>query len=122
MSPRRPFGGLESDVLAVLDAADATMTAAEVRAGLGENLAYTTVVTVLGRLAGKGLVLRERDGRVHRYSIVRDPAEVTAWRMRRLLDADENRAAALTRFIDDLSDEDEQLLLDLFRDNGRGRE
>lgn len=122
MSPRRPFGGLESDVLAVLDAADATMTAAEVRAGLGENLAYTTVMTVLGRLAGKGLVLRERDGRVHRYSIVRDPAEVTAWRMRRLLDADENRAAALTRFIDDLSDEDEQLLLDLFRDNGRGRE
>ena len=122
MSPRRPFGGLESDVLAVLDAADATMTVAEVRAGLGENLAYTTVMTVLGRLAGKGLVLRERDGRVHRYSIVRDPAEVTAWRMRRLLDADENRAAALTRFIDDLSDEDEQLLLDLFRDNGRGRE
>jgi predicted transcriptional regulator len=121
MSPRRPFGGLESDVLAVLDAADAAMTAADVRAGLGENLAYTTVMTVLGRLAGKGLVLRERDGRVSRYSIVRDPAEVTAWRMRRLLDADENRAAALTRFVDDLSDEDEQLLLELFRDNGRGR-
>jgi predicted transcriptional regulator len=121
MSPRRPFGGLESEVLAVLDAADRTMTAADVRAGLGENLAYTTVMTVLGRLAGKGLVLRERDGRVHRYSIVRDPAEVTAWRMRRLLDADENRAAALARFVDDLPDEDEQLLLELFRDHGRGR-
>jgi predicted transcriptional regulator len=120
MSPRRPFGGLESDILAVLDAADGTMSVAGVRAALGEKLAYTTVMTVLGRLADKGLVLRERDGRAHRYSIVRDPADVTAWRMRRLLDADENRAAALARFVGDLSDEDEQLLLELLHDNDRG--
>jgi predicted transcriptional regulator len=120
MSPRRPFGGLESDILAVLDAADETMSAAAVRAALGEKLAYTTVVTVLGRLADKGLVLRERDGRAHRYWMVRDPAEVTAWRMRRLLDSDDNRAAALARFVGDLSDEDEQLLLELLRDNERG--
>jgi predicted transcriptional regulator len=120
MSPRRPFGGLESDILAVLDAADGTMSATGVRAALGEKLAYTTVLTVLGRLAGKGLVLRERDGRAHRYQIVRDPADVTAWRMRRLLDSDGNREAALARFVGDLSDEDEQFLLALLRDNDLG--
>jgi predicted transcriptional regulator len=118
MSPRRPFGGLEAEILAVLTAADDSMSAAEVRAALGEDLAYSTVVTVLGRLADKGLVLRVRAGRAHRFSVVRDPAEVTAWRMRRLLDSDDNRAAALVRFVGDLSDDDERLLLEVLRDNG----
>ena len=113
MNSRRPFGGLESEILDVLAAATGPMSAADVRARLGDGLAYTTVMTVLGRLADKGLVLRERDGRAHQYTAVRDPAEVTAWRMRRLLDADDNRAAALARFVGDLSDEDEQLLLSL---------
>ncbi|MEV6850293.1 BlaI/MecI/CopY family transcriptional regulator [Actinoplanes sp. NPDC051411] len=121
MSERRPFGGLESEILAVLDTAAGALSVAEVRAGLGEGLAYTTVVTVLSRLAGKGLVVRRRDGRAHRYSIVRDPAEVTAWRMRRLLDSDRNRSAALARFVGDLSDDDEQLLLEVLRENRRGR-
>jgi predicted transcriptional regulator len=121
MSSRRPFGGLESEILAVLNKADGTLTAAEVRTELGEDLAYTTVMTVLGRLADKGLVQRERDGRAHRYAVVRDPAEVTAWRMRRLLDADGNRAAALAHFVDDLSDEDEQLLLQALNEATRNR-
>jgi predicted transcriptional regulator len=121
MSPRRPFGGLESEILAVLTAAHETLSAAEVRAVLGEDLAYSTIVTVLGRLADKGQVLRVRAGRAHRFSVVRDPAEVTAWRMRRLLDSDENRTAALVRFVGDLSDDDERLLLELLRDNGDER-
>ena len=122
MSPRRPFGGLESEILEVLAAATEPLAASDVRARLGEDLAYTTVMTVLGRLADKGLVQRERDGRVHRYTIVRDPAEVTAWRMRRLLDADGgDREATLARFVGDLSNEDEQFLLNVLRENGRGR-
>ena len=121
MSQRRSFGGLESEILALLGTAGEPMTTADVRAALGSELASTTVVTVLGRLADKGLVLRERDGRAYRFSIVRDPAEVTAWRMRRLLDSGENRAAALARFVGDLSDDDERLLLGLLRDDGRGQ-
>lgn len=31
------------------------------------DLAYTTVMTVLDRLAGKGMVVRERDGQAWRY-------------------------------------------------------
>ncbi len=31
------------------------------------NLAYTTVMTVMDRLARKGMVEREKDGRAHRY-------------------------------------------------------
>jgi len=46
----------------------AGMTGREVLAALaGRDLAYTTVMTVLDRLAGKRMALRERDGQAWRY-------------------------------------------------------
>ena len=43
-------------------------TVREVTEALADRgLAYTTVMTVLDRLAGKGMVVRERDGRAWRY-------------------------------------------------------
>lgn len=120
MSPRRPSGRLASDVLAVLAESGEPMSVGEVRAAMGDTLAYTTVMTVLGRLAEKGLVERERRGRAHVYTAVRDQAQVTAWRMRRLLDAEDDRAAVLARFVGDLSDEDERVLLEMLNDPDRG--
>jgi predicted transcriptional regulator len=119
MSARRPFGGREAEVLTVLTGAEEPMTAAEVRTAMGDTLAYTTVMTVLSRLAEKGMAHRERRGRAHSYRAVRDRSEVTAWQMRRLLEADDDRAAVLTRFVGDLSDEDERLLLEMLRDSAR---
>ena len=40
----------------------------EVRSGLGDGLAYTTVMTTLDRLYKKGLLERQRDGRAFRYA------------------------------------------------------
>jgi predicted transcriptional regulator len=120
MNARRPCGGLEAEVLALLSTGETPMTAADVRAGVDEALAYTTVLTVLSRLADKGMVRRERRGRAHAYRAVRDRSEVTARRMRRLLDADGDRAAVLTRFLGELSDDDERLLLGMLSDPRRG--
>ncbi len=40
---------------------------AEVRASLADQLAYTTVLTILRTLEGKGYVGHEEEGRGHRY-------------------------------------------------------
>ncbi len=110
---RRPFGGLEAEVIETLMASAEPMTAAEVRSALDDRLAYTTVMTVLARIADKGLAIKQRRGRADIYSPVRDPAEITAIRMRRLLESDDDRAGVLTRFVSALSGDDERLVLDL---------
>ncbi len=110
---RRPHGSLEQEVIDVLTAAGEPLTPARVRAALGDRLAYTTVMTVLGRLTEKGLATRSRAGRAFAYQAVPDEAEVTARQMRRLLEAGEDRAEVLSRFVEVLAPEDEALLADL---------
>ena len=113
---RRRRGGLERDIIATLLDAAVPLPAAEVRRRLGGTLAYTTVMTVLTRLAAKGLIDRSRSGRGYVYRASDDASEVTARRMQQLLDADDDRAAVLTRFVGALSAEDERLLAALLRD------
>nr|WP_238344955.1 BlaI/MecI/CopY family transcriptional regulator [Actinopolymorpha cephalotaxi] len=113
--PRRGHGDLEQEILTALDPSDGPMTAGQVRERLGDALAYNTITTVLGRLHRKGRVTRSPVGRGYRYEIVRDPAQVTAFQMRRLLDGDTDRGAVLTRFVGSLSPEDEDLLTRLLR-------
>lgn len=115
--PGMPRGALERQVLACLAAADRPITAGEVLTELGGDLAYTTVMTTLARLHTKGAVSRELNGRAFAYSLNGDEGDinmvVTAHRMRRLLEAGENRAGVLARFVADLAPEDEKLLTDL---------
>jgi BlaI family transcriptional regulator, penicillinase repressor len=42
-------------------------TAAEVQEAIPDELAYTTVLTILRRLEAKGYICREEEGRAHRY-------------------------------------------------------
>jgi predicted transcriptional regulator len=111
---RRGAGVLEQEVLAVLAAAkDTALTPAEVRDALGGDLAYTTVMTALVRLCDKGAVSRERVRRGYAYRMIADTATLTARQMRRLLDRDADRPAALARFVAELGPDDERLLNDL---------
>jgi predicted transcriptional regulator len=119
MNNRRPSGALESEVLMTLFASPDPMTAGEVQAAMGDTLAYTTVMTVLSRLAEKGLAAQRRRGRAHVYSPIRDQAEVTALRMRSLLEAGDDRKAVLARFVGTLTDADEQHLLDMLANSDR---
>ena len=57
-------------------------TVAEVREHLRDDPAYTTVLTILRNLEGKGYVGPSKDGRAHRYAplIERDAARRSALR------------------------------------------
>ncbi|GAA5013532.1 BlaI/MecI/CopY family transcriptional regulator [Kitasatospora paranensis] len=111
---RRPAGGLEAQVLAVLWAASRPLTPQDVQAALGDELARTTVTTILARLHDKGTVGRTRVGRGFAYApTVQDQAGLAARRMRTELDRGQDRSTVLARFVSDLSAEDEQLLRDL---------
>jgi predicted transcriptional regulator len=72
-------------------------------------------VTILTRLFEKNVLSRERDGHAFRYSPVTDEAGLAARRLTGVLDAVPDRRAVLSRFIEDLSDRDEQLLRSVLR-------
>ncbi len=118
MPARRTRGSLEQTVLDELAGSAAALTPAEVRDRIGGDLAYTTVMTVMSRLAEKGLVVRERSGRGYAYSAITDEAELAARRMQRVLDAHEDRAAVLARFIGALQPGDEAVLAELLAKAG----
>lgn len=64
------------------------------------ELAYTTVMTVLDRLAKKGLALREREGRAYRYAAAQTREQLVAEVMHTALEGDEqHRTAALVEFV-----------------------
>ena len=69
---RRAAGQLEAAALGVLQAAGSPLTPARVRDELGDDLAYTTVVTILSRLHAKGVLTRQRSGRAYSYAPVAD--------------------------------------------------
>lgn len=114
---RRPAGALESEVLAALWAADGPLAPAEVRDSLGDQLAYTTVMTALARLFEKGAVRRQKAGRAYVYTPILDEAGIAAARMRELLGAEGRREAVLARFVGSLSDDEERFLIDLLAES-----
>ena len=110
---RRPGGALEAEILTVLHDAAQALTPGQVLECLDDTLSYSTVVTVLSRMYDKGLLMRAKQGRAYAYAPVADAHGMTALRMREVLDSDPDREAVLSRFVDDLSADDEQLLRQL---------
>lgn len=94
--------------MGVLWQADAALPVREVLAALNRDrespLAYTTVMTVLSRLAERGIARRERDGRGYAYSpAAGSPVEIAVQRL--LADHGD---AALASLVDQVGG-DEQL-------------
>ena len=85
-------------------------TVREVHAELaqGRDLAYTTVMTVMDRLARKEMVHQEKEGRAYRYRPRGTRGEMTAELMRDTLDefSSHDRKTALAAFVEDASVED----------------
>ncbi len=86
------------------------LTVREVHAALatGRDIAYTTVMTVMDRLARKELVSQEKDGRAYRYRARASRAAMTAELMRETLAdfGEHDRRTALAAFVEDASAED----------------
>jgi predicted transcriptional regulator len=113
------LGELERTVMEVLWArADAgpagqeAATAREVgRALAGDrDLAHTTVMTVLDRLAKKGFLHRERDGRAWRYRPAATREAYVAELMLGALELTGDRDAALARFARSVSGDEAEVL------------
>ncbi|MGC4890564.1 BlaI/MecI/CopY family transcriptional regulator [Micromonospora sp. DT227] len=103
---RRPPGTLEAEVMATLWAHAEPMTATEVQAAIGGDLAYNTVQTIMTRLHDKGVVARRRAGRGHLYWPVEDAATAAATQMRAALAGRPDRQAVLQQFAASLDDGD----------------
>ncbi|MDI9901000.1 BlaI/MecI/CopY family transcriptional regulator [Rhodococcus sp. IEGM 1409] len=98
------LGELERAVMDHLWSTSEPQTVRQVHEALATHreLAYTTVMTVLQRLAKKHLVIQQRDDRAHRYLPVNKREELVASLMvDALAQAPESggRAAALVHFV-----------------------
>ena len=108
------LGDLERAVMdqvwAAADRGAAAVSVREVHEQLAgsRDLAYTTVMTVMGRLSDKGLLTREKAGRAFRYSAAGTREELTADTMReQLVGMDtRDRRAAMLHFLADASAEE----------------
>ncbi|HET7565877.1 MAG TPA: BlaI/MecI/CopY family transcriptional regulator [Gemmatimonadaceae bacterium] len=79
------FTDRELDVMAVLWE-HGPSTVAEVRDRLADDLAYTTVLTVLRTLEEKGRVEHAAEGRAHRYRAIVERETAGTSALRRLVD------------------------------------
>ncbi|MBO2454858.1 BlaI/MecI/CopY family transcriptional regulator [Actinomadura barringtoniae] len=110
------LGELERTVMEVLwareDAGLVAATARDVSRALApeRDLAHTTVMTVLDRLAKKGFLERERDGRAWRYSPVESREGYIAELMLGALNETGDRDAALAHFVRSVSETEADVL------------
>lgn len=105
----RLLGPLEAEVMEAVWAADGAVTVRDVvdrvNARREQALAYTTVMTVMSRLADKGALSRRREGRGYVYeAAASDPAAMAVRRvMRQFGDA------AMAHFVSEAKDDPEVL-------------
>jgi predicted transcriptional regulator len=99
------LGDLEREVMTQLWDAGEPLTVRTVHERLSRDrdLAYTTVMTVLDRLAKKGVVTQEKADRAYRYAPAQSREEMTAAVMLDALSATPDRDAALAHFVGRLS-------------------
>lgn len=95
------LGDLERDVMTQLWDSSEPLTVRQVHERLSRDrdLAYTTVMTVLDRLAKKGVVTQQRADRAYRYVPAQTRAEMTAAIMLDALSATGDQDAALAYFV-----------------------
>jgi predicted transcriptional regulator len=95
-----PHGELEGLVMDVLWDSAGPLTPAAVRERLRpRELAYTTVMTILVRLLGKGMVDRDQVGRAYAYRPRQTREERAAQRMGELLATTDDRSVVLSQFV-----------------------
>ena len=107
------LGDLERAIMDVLWETDTSLTVREVSVKLtARNLAHTTVMTVLDRLAKKGFARSERDGRAWRYRPAATRETYVTELMLTALEQTGDRTAALTRFARSVSGVEAEALRD----------
>ncbi len=119
------FTERELDVMSVLWDLESG-TVAEVREHLSDELAYTTVLTVLRTLEEKGHVTHTEEGRAYRYSPAVERGEAGTSALRRILRKvfADSPELLLTHLVEDrnLSDDDIERMRKLLNSKLESRE
>lgn len=111
-SQKSALGDLERAVMEVLwsleDGVEVTVRDVHARLSAERDVAYTTVMTVMDRLARKDLVTQEKAGRAYLYRAGASRAEMTADLMRGTLSdlGSAERGPALVAFVEEASQEE----------------
>jgi predicted transcriptional regulator len=110
----REFGQLESAIMDVIWAGNRPYAVREVREQMtyGRPVAYTTVMTVMGILHGKGVLRREKHGRAWRYWPAEAKEEHDARLMAEALRSGGNHQLTIRRFLERVSDDEMATLQD----------
>jgi predicted transcriptional regulator len=107
------LGPLESEIMDVVwDAGEVTVR--DVHRTLNEHrpIAYTTVMTTLGRLTDKGLLRRTEDQPAHRYSALVSREEYASSTVKSVVDwlVQHFPDPAVAYFVDKVEKEDEEVI------------
>lgn len=112
----REFGQLESAIMDVIWAGNRPQAVRDVRERMsyGRPVAYTTVMTVMGILYGKGVLRREKHGRAWRYWPAEAKEEHDARLMAEALRSGGDHQLTIRRFLarvsaDELASLDDEL-------------
>jgi predicted transcriptional regulator len=110
----RGLGELEGAIMRVVWSADPPVTVREVVDELAQArpVAYTTILTVMDRLVGKGMLVKHRSGKAHTYEAKQSRAAYTAALMARVLDGADDTTAVLLRFVEQLPPDEASKLRD----------
>jgi predicted transcriptional regulator len=108
------LGKLEAAVMDVLWSTDAPLTVREVLEKMPpqRDLAYTTVMTVLGNLLRKGMLEREPVGRAFSYRPTLSRQGAAAASLREILDASDDPRSVLLHFAETATEEESSVLRD----------
>jgi predicted transcriptional regulator len=120
----REFGQLERAIMDVVWESKVPYLVREVRERLmyGRPVAYTTVMTVMTILHGKGILRREKQGRAWRYWAAEAREEHDARLMTEVLRSGGNHLMTLRAFVQRVTDEEMQSLRCAVDDDSARRE
>jgi predicted transcriptional regulator len=111
------LGDLEVQVMRRIWARHGPVTVRDVLGDLQQDrdIAYTTVMTVMGNLEKKGWLRRHAEGRAYRYEPLVSAEEYSAGLMRQALEASTDRPAVLMHFMQELSADEARTLEEAYR-------
>jgi predicted transcriptional regulator len=110
------LGPLESEVMDIVwSRGDVTVRDVHQALQAEHPIAYTTVMTTLGRLADKGLVRRDDDQPAHRYSVLITREQYARSTVKSVVDwlVSHFPDPAVAYFVDRVEEEDEQVIMRL---------
>ena len=112
------LGPLETDVMeAVWTLGDTTVRNVHESLARGRRIAYTTVMTTMGRLASKGLLIRDTSGLAHRYRATVSREEYAKSTVHSVVDWLVNSfpEPAISYFVDVVNDGDDPAMMAALR-------